>query len=118
VTNNVGGDVELNDLQMRLDGVSSLPFHSQKALQDLVNDSIIFKEGKIGRFHLHVPWNAIQSQPVQVKLDGVEFVVEPNLRTKPTASSPQPSPSVPPRQPIPQDTGGYGRYSLITRLTK
>lgn len=86
-----------------------------------MDNSIVFKEGNIGRFHLHVPWNAIQSQPVQVKLDGVEFVVEapstertePKCNTKKTSKDePQPTPA----KMAPPPDEGYGKL-LMPSLT-
>ena len=60
-----GGDVVLRNLELRLD-----------VLEKELKYPLKFKSGCIRELTVHIPWNAIASQSVEVTIKDIEFVIK------------------------------------------
>ena len=111
-----GGDAVLRNLELRLDVL-------EKELKYPLN----IKSGRIRELTLHIPWNAIASQPVEVAIKDIEFVVKlkdvrlhstQNVPSQPTeadaTSSMAAEPSADEQQPAEQAPGYLKGY--LTRI--
>ena len=78
-----GGDVVLNNLELRLD-----------VLEELVPIPIKFSSGRIRELSIHVPWTALGYEPVVVNINTIECVLEWNeSHGKSTPANPPPTPN-------------------------
>jgi len=112
-----GGDAVLRNLELRLD-----------VLEKELKYPLKFKSGRIRELTLHIPWNAIASQPVEVTIKDIEFVVKlkdvrlhstqnvPSQQTEATAASSMAAqPGSDGQQPAEQAPGYLKGY--MTRIT-
>ena len=62
-----GGDLVLRNVELKLDAISkALPLCP-----------LNLKSGIIRELRVHIPWTTIRSQPVEITMDTIEFVVGP-----------------------------------------
>ena len=60
-----GGDAVLKNLELRLD-----------VLEKELGYPLEFKSGRVQELTIHIPWTALGSEPVEVQLNNVEFVLK------------------------------------------
>ena len=73
-----GGDVELNNLQLRVDGLLlvflSVYLTLVTAIERIFKGSGIYiKNGVLQHLRLHIPWTSLTSSPIVITIEGLEL---------------------------------------------
>ena len=111
-----GGDVVLRNLELRLD-----------VLEKELKYPLKFKSGCIRELTVHIPWNAITSQSVEVTIKDIEFVIKlkdvrlHSAQTEPSQQSEDGSDvdmtTQPTGQPAPADQAPGYLKGYVTRIS-
>ena len=111
-----GGDVVLRNLELRLD-----------VLEKELKYPLKFKSGCIRELTVHIPWNAIASQSVEVTIKDIEFVIKlkdvrlHSAQTEPSQQSEDGSDvdmtTQPTGQPAPADQAPGYLKGYVTRIS-